>query len=52
MKNPTPRDLRNAVVLAVIVTAVVVLALIDPSCRHNDADSPGRMAPVPATVPR
>lgn len=33
--NPTPRDLRNAVLVAVVVTAVVTLALVDPSCRRR-----------------
>lgn len=34
--NPTPRDLRNAVLVAIVVTAVVTLALVDPSCRRNE----------------
>jgi len=35
MKDPTPRDLRNAVVITVIVTAIVMMALLDPSCRSR-----------------
>ncbi len=33
--SPTPRDLRNAVLVAIVVTAVVTLALVDPSCRRR-----------------
>lgn len=33
--NPTPRDLRNAVLVTIVVTAVVTLALFDPSCRRK-----------------
>jgi hypothetical protein len=33
MKTLTPRDLRNAVLLTALITAVVMLALLDPSCR-------------------
>ena len=35
MNQPTNRDVRNAVILAVLVTAVVMLALFDPSCSHR-----------------
>ena len=33
MKSYTPRELRNAVLLAVVLTAVAVVALLDPSCQ-------------------
>ena len=35
MKTYTPRELRSAVLLAVVITMTVMLALLDPSCRHN-----------------
>lgn len=41
--NPTPRDLRTAVLVTIVVTAVVTLALVDPSC--------GRRQDMPATGP-
>ena len=42
MKNPTPRDVRNAVFIAVVLTATAVLALLDPSCRRfNPSEKPG-----------
>jgi hypothetical protein len=47
MRPPTPRDLRNAVLLAVLVTTIVLLALFDPSCRP--AATSGRWTPPPAT---
>ena len=41
-KKFTPRDLRNAVILAVVITATVVFALFDPSCQRFDpSPSPG-----------
>ncbi|MCX6956251.1 MAG: hypothetical protein NTV51_29305 [Verrucomicrobia bacterium] len=39
MKPPTPRDLRNAVMLAVLLTVIATLALIDPSCRREPSES-------------
>ncbi|MBL9203757.1 MAG: hypothetical protein JNN01_01630 [Opitutaceae bacterium] len=48
MKNPSPRDLRNAVVISVLLTAIVVLALFDPSCRRDpntDPPGPTRLSP-------
>lgn len=33
--NLTPRDLRNAVLVTIVVTAVATLALVDPSCRRK-----------------
>ena len=49
MKQPTPRDVRNAVVLAVLVTMIVMCALFDPSCqRQTDAF---RWGPLPSTPP-
>lgn len=41
MDNLEPRDLRHAVVLAVLVTAIAMFALLDPSCQrvHDAAPS-------------
>jgi len=36
MRNPTPRDLRNAVVIAALLSAIVTMALLDRSC-HTSA---------------
>lgn len=36
MRNPTPRDVRRAVLLTAFVTAIVTIALLDPSCRRQD----------------
>jgi hypothetical protein len=33
MKTYTPRELRSAIVLAVLLTVIVMLALMDPSCQ-------------------
>ena len=33
MRNYSPRELRNAVILAVLLTAIAVVALLDPSCQ-------------------
>lgn len=33
MRNYSPRELRSAIVLAVILTAVAIFAIADPSCR-------------------
>lgn len=33
MRTYTPRELRLAVTIAVVLTAVVMFALLDPSCR-------------------
>ena len=46
----TPRDLRDAVILAAIVTTVVVIALLDPSCAH--LDSSPEVGPSHSVVPR
>lgn len=35
MKTYTPREMRSAVLLAVLITMTVMLALLDPSCRRN-----------------
>lgn len=35
MKSYTPRDVRHAVLLAVLLTAVAMLALLDPSCQRS-----------------
>ena len=32
MRNYTPRELHRAVLLAVLLTALAVVALLDPSC--------------------
>lgn len=50
MKRYTARELRHAVVLAVVVTAVVVVALLDPTCeRHAKTTEP---VPVRSIFPR
>ncbi|MFA5264667.1 MAG: hypothetical protein WC378_12670 [Opitutaceae bacterium] len=36
MKNPTNRNLRNAVLLTALITMIIMLALLDPSCRPHD----------------
>ncbi len=33
MKSYTAREVRNAVLLAVMATAIAMVALLDPSCR-------------------
>jgi hypothetical protein len=33
MRSYTPRELRNAVLLAVVLTALGTVALLDPSCQ-------------------
>jgi len=35
MKTYTPREMRSAVMLAVLITMTVLLALLDPSFRRN-----------------
>ncbi|MDB6093120.1 MAG: hypothetical protein JWM32_682 [Verrucomicrobia bacterium] len=47
MKNPTKRDVRNAVILAVVTTAIAMLALLDPSCHplHKPAGVSRSIAP-------
>lgn len=39
MKQPTPKDVRHAVILAVIITVVVMFALFDPSCQPREPES-------------
>ena len=41
MSPPAPRDVRHAVILAVVLTAIAVVALLDPSCRHDDGTARG-----------
>lgn len=33
MRSYTPREVRNAVLLAVLLTVLAMVALLDPSCR-------------------
>lgn len=49
MNHPTPRDLRNAVGLAVAITVIVMFALFDPSC--HVARDPTSTAPSRSTSP-
>lgn len=45
MRSYTPGEVRSAVVLAVFVTAIVAIALLDPSCRREPGgphDGPAR----------
>ena len=37
MKQPTIRNPRDAVILAVILTMIAMFALLDPSCRQDGA---------------
>jgi hypothetical protein len=50
MQNPTPRGLRNAVIITAIVAAVVTIALLDPSCRPR-SDIPHE-GPIRSLAPR
>ena len=48
MRRYTPQELRSAVVVAVVVTAIAVLALLDPSCRpRTDLPTSGHHSIAP-----
>ncbi len=36
MRTYTPQELRHAVLLAVVLTAIAMAALLDPSCHRSD----------------
>lgn len=44
MRQYSTRELKKAVVLAVILTAIATMAVLDPSCRQTITDK-GRWAP-------
>jgi hypothetical protein len=41
MRSYTPREIRSAVLLAVVVTAIAMLALLDPSCQRTSSPHAG-----------
>lgn len=50
MKTYTARELRQAVLLAVVLTALITIALLDPTCRQP-TDVP-HTAPSRSLAPR
>lgn len=50
MRRYTYRELRSAVVLAVLLTALAVVALLDPSC-HRQSEGP-HAGPTRSILPR
>lgn len=50
MKTYTPRQLRQAVLLAVMLTALACLTLLDPSCQTRPG--PAEHGPARSLAPR
>jgi hypothetical protein len=40
MRHYSPRELRLAIALTALLTALAMLALLDPSCRRRDETQP------------